>query len=597
MVSHHPAAPDPRRRARRRQMIVRGAVGVLVVVFAGAVWVGVRGSMAKTELESAIPLASAIKGQVLSDDPESAQASVEQLAEHASRAAALTSDPIWRAFEVVPFLGTNLTGVREIAAVVDDVSQNVVGPLATIAGALDPTVFRPVDGAINLDPLVAAQPRIASAHTALVRAESNALAIDTTRTLSVVRDAAQQLSTTVTDTAVSVGALNRAVEIVPAMLGHAGPRNYVLLFQNPAELRSTGGIPGALALIHTENGRIELAQQASSTDFPRHDAPVITLPTDTRSIYGDVTGQFVQNVNLTPNFALSGQIAQQMWNLRFGLQADGVISVDPVTLSYLLRATGPITLPTGEVLTADNAVQLLLGDAYEKYEPIQQNDFFAGAAAAVFTAVSGGDVDPVALIEALGEAGGEHRVLVWSAHPDEQAVLADTTIAGGLPVSTAAEKTFGVYLNDGTGSKMDLYLDVQYAVGRKTCRQDKRPTFGVDVTLTNSAPADAALSLPLYVTGGGDFGVPPGNIKTMVSAYGAPDMDNLGLTRDGAVVPYHPATDGGYPVSTLDVELAPGESTVLRFEWLGAEPFDGDLTVQSTPLINLPETQELAARC
>jgi hypothetical protein len=243
-------------------------------------------------------------------------------------------------------------------------------------------------------------------------------------------------------------------------------------------------------------------------------------------------------------------------------------------------------------------VQLLLVDAYSRYErPSDQDDFFAGAAASVFTAVAGGSVDPVKLIEALARAGDEHRVLIYSAHEAEQAALLDTTLAGGLPVSTDEVKRLGVYLNDGTGAKMDSYLDVKYAVGQVTCRNDRRTEYGLDVTLTNTAPADAATSLPEYVTGGGGFGVTPGNVKTLVSVYGAPDMQNLGVLRDEATAPYHPATDGEYPVSTISVELAPGESTVLSFDWLGESLFDGDLRVQSTPIIHLPETQTLDFSC
>jgi hypothetical protein len=251
----------------------------------------------------------------------------------------------------------------------------------------------------------------------------------------------------------------------------------------------------------------------------------------------------MQDVNLTPDFAVSGALAAEMWRIEFGLEVDGVISMDPVTLSYLLAATGPITLATGDVLSAENAVQLLLTDVYTRYDQAADQDaFFAAAAASVFTAVAGGSADPVKLLTALSKAGDEHRVLVWSAHKEDQAVLADTTIAGGLPVSDGDTKRFGVYLNDGTGSKMDTYLD------------------GVDVTLTSTAPADAAASLPDYITGGGAFGTAPGNIKTVVSVYGAPDMQNLGLTRDGAETPYHPATHDTYPVSTIAVDLPPARA-------------------------------------
>jgi hypothetical protein len=592
------AARRSRRGVRPRTVVLWLGLAIIVLVFSAVAWVGLRGLLAKHELESAVPLASKIQSEVVAGDSKAAGRTAGQLSGHASRAASLTSDPIWRAFEVVPVLGANLTAVRELAAVVDDVSRNAMSPLIKLAGAIELSDLKPVDGAIDLQPLLGARPQVAAARSALAASLMHVKAIDTRETFDVVTHAAGQLRTAVTEAAQSVDAVDRAVRLVPNMLGAAGPRNYVLLFQNPAELRSTGGIAGAVAMLHMENGKIELTQQASSADFPHYQTPVLELPEETRGLHGDITGEYIQDVNLTPDFPLSAQLAREMWNRKFGVQADGVISIDPVALSYLLKATGPITLPTGDVLTAENAVHLLLVDAYARFrKPADQDAFFAAAAASVFSAVSSGNADPKALITALARAGSEHRVLVWNASAEDQAVLADTTLAGGLPVSDSETTRFGVYLNDATGAKMDTYLDVQVALGQVTCRKDARPNYGLSVTLKNTAPADAAIALPAYVTGGGGFGVTPGNVKTVLSVYGVPGMQNLGVTRDGAVVGYHPATDSTYPVSAVSVELAPGESAVLEFGWLGDKPDKSSLIAQMTPGINTNETRELDSSC
>ncbi|TFD20151.1 DUF4012 domain-containing protein [Cryobacterium sp. TMS1-13-1] len=599
MSSSRSAHAAPAKKPKKTRTIVGlSALGLLVIVVAATAWVGIRGLQAKDALEAAVPLASTIQDQILAGNGEQAAQTAADLAEFAATARSRTSDPIWGSYELLPFLGPNLTAVRELAAVVDDVAQNVVTPLAGLAGSLDLNTFKPVDGSIALQPLLDAQPPVEQANTALTSAADDVNAINTDDVHDAVRDAVTRLQTVTNDTAVTLDAMDRAVTLLPAMLGQAAPRDYILLFQNPAELRSTGGIPGALALLHTDNGGIELTQQASSTSFPQHEAPVLPLSDATRSIYGDITGEFIQNVTMTPDFAETGALAREMWRLEFGLEANGVLSVDPVALSYLLDATGPIALATGDELTADNAVQLLLSDVYARYEvPVQQDAFFAVAAGAVFDAVKSGRADPTKLIAALARAGAEHRVLVWNADETEQTVLAGTTLAGARPVSDDQTNRFGLFLNDGTGAKMDLYLDVSTALGQQTCREDLRPQYTLEVTLRNTAPADAATSLPAYVTGGGVFDVPLGNIKTVVSAYGTPEVQNLGLTRDGAEAPYHPATDATYPVSTIAIELAPSESTVLRFNWLGPEPFSGDLELRSTPLIALNDTASLDFSC
>ncbi|WP_104083268.1 DUF4012 domain-containing protein [Cryobacterium sp. Y11] len=579
---------------RTRTIVGFVVLGLLVVVVAATAWVGIRGLQAKGALEAAVPLAASITEQVMAGNAEAVRFTAAELAQYAETARSRTSDPVWRSYELLPFLGPNLEAVRELAAVVDDVAENAISPLAT----LDPNDFTTVDGAMAVQPVVDAQPPVAAANTALARAVKNVNAIDTGNVLGVVRSAVTRLQSVTVEAAGTLDGLNRAVILLPAMLGGDAPRDYIVLFQNLAEVRATGGNPGALALLHADQGRIDLTQQATSEDFNPFAAPVLPLSAGTSSIYGEITGEYLQDVTLTPDFAETGALTREMWRLEFGLQANGVLSVDPVALSYLLEATGPITLATGDELTADNAVKLLLRDVYARYEVLDQQDvFFAAAAGAVFDAVKSGNANPVKLIDALTRAAGEHRLLIWNADEAEQAVLAGTTLAGGRPVSDDKTNRFGLYLNDLTGAKMDFYLDVTSALGQRTCRKDLRPQYALEVTVTNTAPADAATTLPAYVTGRNISGVPLGNIKTMVSAYGTPEMYNLGVTRDGVDAPYTPGTDAMYPVSSIVVELAPGDSTVLRFDWLGPEPFTGELALRSTPLIELHETGSLNLRC
>jgi hypothetical protein len=325
---------------------------------------------------------------------------------------------------------------------------------------------------------------------------------------------------------------------------------------------------------------------------------VIQLPTDTRGIYGDIVGEYVQDVNLTPQFPLAARTASAMWEQRFGTSVDGVIAMDPVALSYLLKATGPVSLPGGGQLSTDNAVPLLLSEVYARFaEPAQQDAFFASAAASVFSRIAGGHYDPASMISGLSKAGDERRILVWSRDDAEEKVIAQTSLAGNLPSSSSGQKTFGVYLNDATGSKMDYYLKTKLAIGQVSCRKDGRPNYVVRLTMTNGAAADAGAVLPAYVTGGGVYGVAPGNISTIVDAYAPKGMSFLGATRDGKPVSVLPATNAGYPLAQYQVVVAPGQSTVVEFQFLGSRPFSGMLSAQTTPTIYGVETSGLVTSC
>jgi hypothetical protein len=474
-----------------------------------------------------------------------------------------------------------------------------VKPVAGVIGDVNVKAFAPKDGKVDLAPLVKAQPAVQRATTTLAKADRDATAIDTSDTLSPVTSAVNQLRNAVASVAGQADVANRAVQLAPAMLGHDGDRRYLLLFQNNAELRAGGGIPGAVALLDVKDGAIHLSNQASGSSFGQTEQPVLPLSTDTQGLYGAITGEYMQDVTLTPRFDVSAKLAREMWKQKYGQQVDGVLAMDPVTLAYILKATGPVQLPTGDILTSDNAVKLLLSDVYAKYpDPQVQDAFFASAASAVFDKVSSGAFDPKAFIGALTDGVQEDRLRLWSADRPEQDRLDGTAVAGPLPTSSASERQFGIYLNDATGAKMDFWLRKTVAVGSAVCRADGRPTSVVQVTLKNTAPADAATSLPAYVTGAGDFGVDPGKVQTNVAVYAAKGEIYLGSMQDGKAAAPHTAVDGEHPVVQIQTLLAPGQSTTFSVTFLGsAKQAKAAVTAMSTPTITQSAVQPATVDC
>jgi hypothetical protein len=562
----------------------------MFLVLVISAWVGVRGFLAAQELQAAIPLAARVQVEFATGDVLKATATSEEIVDRAQAAVDLTSDPLWRLVEAVPLVGPSLTAVRQAAAITDSVAQDAVYPLVSQVSDIGLDGFQPVDGAVNLQPLIAAQPVVAAARTALSKAADDAARIETDGTIGFISDAIGTLRGSVAGAEGLIEGVDRAVTLIPRMMGADGDRNYLLLFQNPAELRSGGGITSALAQVTTSAGSVNLSQQASGTDF-RYETPVVPLPPESVALYGDRAARYVQNTTLVPQFELSGQIASAMWLDRFGVQTDGAIAFDPVALSYLLEATGPIWLPaSGVELNSGNAVWFLLSNVYARYEdPAAQDAVFAEAAKAVFDRVSAGSLNPAALITALSRAGQEGRFKIWSAHPEDQEILVGTTLAGGLPVSDPESTGIGVYLNDGTGAKMDFYLNTAVAIEGRLCRADGRPTIRAEVTLTSTAPVDAGAVLPAYVTGGGSFGVTPGNVKTVIYVYGPEGVDP---DEPVLITDVDPGLEGGSSFSSRDqnrlvagfpVELAPGETRTVAVEFVAPTGSSTEITPVITP--------------
>lgn len=596
-------APESRRAARlrspRRRWLLWGVLFIVLLVIAAVAWVTIRGALAKQDLESSVAHVETLRSQLAKGNTAAAQRTAAKLEVSAADARAKTGDPVWAAFEHTPFIGGNLRAVRQVSAIVDDVASDAVRPVAGVLGDVDVDAFKPDDGKIDLQPLVAAQPAVAKATTALGEATRAADRIDTGDTVSAVTDAVNQLRASLASASEQAAVADKVVQLAPAMLGDGGAKQYLVLFQNNAELRAGGGIPGAVALLDVEDGAISLGQQASTSDFPQADDPVLPLTTDTQGLYGSITGEFIQDVTLTPRFDTSAKLAREMWKRQYGPRVDGVLSIDPVTLGYILKATGPVDLPTGDRLTSDNAVQLLLSDAYAKYpDPAVQDLFFASAASAVFTKVSEGGFDPKEFIAALTTGVDEGRVKLWSADKGEQAELTGTAIAGGLPTSDRSSQQFGVYLNDATGAKMDYYLEKTVSVGSEVCRKDGRPTWTLEVTLKSAAPADAATSLPDYVTGAGAFGVSTGAVRTNVAVYAPSSGVYVTSTQDGKTASPQTAMDGDHPVAQFQTTLSPGKSTTIRVQYLGgADQGRTPVDAVSTPGVHQSVTQPLVTSC
>ncbi|MCH6471804.1 DUF4012 domain-containing protein [Sinomonas terrae] len=572
---------------------------VALVVIACAVWLGVRAFLAQREITASEQVAKVVEAHIAAGQTSEARDSAKQLAVHVDAAQGFVSDPVWRAAGLLPFVGTNFSTVSQLAGILGEVTHGAVLPLSDAAGNISPSTIKPVQGAVDLQALSAARPAVVKADSVLQSAYSEVARLKSGfGTIPQVSGGVERFKSVLGKAAQQVSTADTVTRVLPSALGSSGPRTYLVLFQNNAELRATGGIPGAAAEVHIDNGHITLGRQTEAKGFPAFQQPVLPLADPAKGLYGPILGEYFQDVNLTPQFPLTARLASEMWKQRFGDHTDGVLSLDPVALSYLLQATGPVHLATGETLDSSNAVELLLSDAYSKYSSVQEkDDFFATAAAAVFSKVAMGSFQPRAMLDALTRAAAEHRLLAWSPNQSEQDAITAGNLSGSLPEQMPSHGVFGVYLNDATGAKMDYYLRESYKVGGVMCRADGRPNWRVEVTLTNAAPANAATSLPDYVTGGGVYGVPPGDVKTQVNVYAPPSAIYLGSLQNGEPVNVHRDMDSGYPVAQTAVVLSPGQSVTLTFQFLGGPGAQPKPDVISTPSVNNPTVSALSLSC
>lgn len=578
-----PVEPRWRRRVVLDRRAVLGAVGALVLLgLVGVGWLVADVLAARSALLAARDEVVTLQEQATAGDVESARATVARLQEDAATARTRTRGPVWSLAGVLPWVGDQTGAVQVVADVVDNLAQHGLPPLVDAVALVDPAALAPVDGRVDLDPLRAAAPQVVGADTAVQAAVAQLDGLDTSRLVGELADPVEELHRQVDAVAATTATAARAATLLPSMLGSAEPRTYLVLVQNNAEPRATGGIPGTVLVLRVEDGRIEVADQRSGGSLTGLAEPALPLTETEVALFSPLVGTDMRDVTFTPDFPRSAALARAIWQQEVGGEVDGVLSVDPGALAHVLEATGPVALDGGGELTRDNAVAELLNGVYLRVaDPEAQDAYFASTAATVFGAVASGQGDAGGVVDALAQAAREGRLMVWSAHDDEQALLAPTVLAGALTGSAGDdEAVVGVYLNDGTQAKMGYYLDLDVTGQARECRPDGSQVVDLDVTLTSTAPPDAA-RLPEYLVGGL---LPAGQVQTNVLVYGPSggfiESVRVNSTETGVLAQVH----DGLGVVGRTFTLAPGQTATLDLEIVTGKSSTGDVVVRSTPL-------------
>jgi hypothetical protein len=148
---------------------------------------------------------------------------------------------------------------------------------------------------------------------------------------------------------------------LPAILGWDGPRRYLVLTQNPAELRPTGGYTGSYGIIAFDRGRVteRSFRDIFLLDLP-WSYPFIKPPTELANyLLGPKQPWQLADANWSPDFPTSAQDAIRLYTNESGdTKIDGVLGITTYTIDELLKVTGPVTIPEYQATIASGETTL-----------------------------------------------------------------------------------------------------------------------------------------------------------------------------------------------------------------------------------------------
>ena len=540
----------------------------------------------------------------VAQDADAAQGAVESgegiaavtvaLQSSAAEAADEVNDWRWSLVTRLPWVGDDADGVRVVANIASDLSAELE-PAATASADL--TRLLPDEGRIDVAAVRDLQAPFGAAAEAFAAADDDLDDVDPSGFVGALRGRFDDLRSQVGDAADGLDAASVAVELLPGMLGADGPRNYLLVFQNNAEIRATGGLPGSLSVISTDDGAIDLVRQVSAGSLGERDRPVLPLSEDERAIFTEYLGVFAADANFTPDWPRASDLLRARFEEIFPERLDGTLTLDTVAVSYLLGATGPMTID-GYTLTSENAVDVLLNQVYlDVADGEEQNALFQKVASTMFERISGGDIGrPRELLKALVRATHEGRTAVHLYNAGQQELIDGRAVTGQEVNADGRSEAITVAMNDGTAAKMSYYLDYNVR-GRATTCVNGREHMTVQATLHSDAPRDAATTLSEYVVGFGGNGLPPGSqiVETRLFTPSDGVVTNLRINGKEFDVKDRQLVDRF--VSTVYVYLEPGQT--VDVEWILSAPASTDaVSLNVTPGIAPGnESSQIASAC
>lgn len=130
-------------------------------------------------------------------------------------------------------------------------------------------------------------------------------------------------------------------------LGERGPQRYMVLFQNPAELRPSGGFPGTGALVTVDRGQLVdytfFDIHTLTDDYIQQRPAKLPQPYPIAHFFPQ-DGFLLHDSTWWADFPRSGKQFMSMYAVTDWPKINGIIAVEPTVVSDLLNVTGPVTV-------------------------------------------------------------------------------------------------------------------------------------------------------------------------------------------------------------------------------------------------------------
>jgi Protein of unknown function (DUF4012) len=356
----------------------------------------------------------------------------------------------------------------------------------------------------------------------------------------------------------------RGLRVAAGLYGPRGSVRYFLAFQNPTELRGTGGLIGEYGILEASPAGPVVRQVRAVDELRRRLRGSVPPPSGLPAHYrrAGVTRDW-RVINIPPDLPTVGRMIVALYRKSGGERVDGVILVDPLAMARILRVSGPIEV-RGMRLGSRTLVKSTLLTAYVRYQ--NDNDGrrrFLGevglqGAKAARRALA---ARPVEFVRALGDAAQGRHLALYATDPAAQRIVLALGIGGTASAPDDADYFMPVGVNAG-GNKVDYFLQRELSYDVRL-RGDGAAHARAAITLHNGAPSNG---LPRYVIGPFDGRFRPGENRILQSLHVSDAYGFTQAVRNNRRVQASANQSFRGLALTQTVSIPAGRSATIRYD-------------------------------
>lgn len=298
-----------------------------------------------------------------------------------------------------------------------------------------------------------------------------------------------------------INQVRQLLPLVPSLIAQDSKKVYLVLMQNSAEIRPTGGFIGSYGLLTFEKGKL---LDFSVEDIYAADGQLkgyVEPPKPIEKFLGQNTWYF-RDSNWDPDFTVSAQKAEWFLGKTTNRNVDGVIAINLPTVKEFLKATGPITLSDyNEELTAENLFERAEYHSEIDFFPgsTQKKDFLGALARETFNRLKNSSPqDMLKFGQAFAASLSQKQILVYLHDPDSQRLLLEQNWAGAIysPKLTAADnrpitQDYAYFVEANLGINKANYFLKRNLEQQITILKNKELLVVSSLDYQNQSPADA----------------------------------------------------------------------------------------------------------